>query len=180
MLADGSIVNWSALYARDDLASSAGLAALAYGAFALGMAASRLVGDRLNERFGTASLARAGSGVAALALGGTLLLASPTAMLPGLVLVGAGTANTVPLLFSASLRTAVGAPGRSLATVSTLGYAGQLLGPALVGFLAEATSLRSALATIAVVYGVIAITAGAAFAGDKRTAGRLTARASHR
>ena len=169
MLADGSIVNWSALYARDDLAGSAGLGALAYGAFALGMAASRLVGDRCNERFGTASLARAGSGVAAIALGGTLLLASPIAMLPGLVLVGAGTANTVPLLFSASLRTASGAPARSLATVTTLGFGGQLLGPPLVGFLADATSLTSALAMIAVVYGVIAIAVGAAFTRDKRT-----------
>jgi hypothetical protein len=160
MLAEGSVIDWSALYVRDSLGGSAGLAAAAYGAFALGMAAGRLTGDALNRTFGSTPLVQAGSGLAAVCLAGLLLAASPVVALPALVLVGLGVANTVPLLFSAAARIPGMGPGPGMAAVSTFGYLGLLAGPPFVGFLADATSLPTALGCTTALIAIMAVVAG--------------------
>lgn len=160
MLAEGSVIDWSALYMRDSLDGSAGLAAAAYGAFALGMAAGRLGGDALNRAFGSTPLVQAGSGVAAVSLGGLLLAATPVVALPALVLVGLGVANTVPLLFSAAARIPGMGPGPGMASVTTIGYLGLLAGPPAVGFLADATSLPVALGCTSALIAITAVVAG--------------------
>jgi hypothetical protein len=72
----------------------------------------------------------------------------PAAAMLGFVLVGLGAANIVPLMFGAAGRLPGVSPAVSIATVTTLGYAGLLSGPALIGFLAHASSLPIALAAV--------------------------------
>jgi len=89
---------------------------------------------------------------AALAAGGFLVVAgvpSTTASLAGFVLIGLGASNIVPVMFSAAGRLPGTSPAIAIATATTLGYAGLLSGPALIGFLAHASNLPMAFAAVA-------------------------------
>ena len=77
-------------------------------------------------------------------------------------MIGFGASNVVPVLFSASGRVAGVPAGIALATVTTIGYAGLLLGPALIGFLAQTTSLPIAFAALAAMFALVALGANAA------------------
>ena len=77
-----------------------------------------------------------------------LLIPHPAAALAGFAAVGAGYATIVPQVMTAAGRTPGVAPGPALATVSTLGYTGFLIGPPLIGFAAERTGLHAALGII--------------------------------
>ena len=140
MVTEGAMADWSGVYLRGDLGASAGLAATTFAAFAAGMTIGRLTGDALNRRLGPTRLLRAGSALAALSLGTVLLVGQPVVALAGLVLVGIGVANGVPLLFSAAGHGDVATSGPSIAAVSSMGSIGFLVGPPFIGFLADATS----------------------------------------
>lgn len=162
MVTEGAMADWGGVYLRGDLGTGAGLAASAFAAFAAGMTIGRLTGDALNRRLGATRLLRAGSALAALALGTLLLAAQPAVALAGLVLVGVGVANSVPLLFSAAGGGDVETSGPSIAAVSSMGSIGFLVGPPLIGFLADATSLPAALSTLCAATGAVALLAGRA------------------
>ena len=158
-LAEGSILDWSAVLLRDFRGFSAASAGIGYACFSVAMAAGRLTGDSVIARLGPAWTVRAGAGLAAI---GFLLVAMaswPAASLSGFVLVGLGASNIVPVMFSAAGRLPGTAPAISIATVTTLGYAGLLSGPALIGFLAHASNLPVALAVVA---GMLLFVAGSA------------------
>ena len=76
------------------------------------------------------------------------------------MIVGIGAANIVPILFTAAGRVPGVPPGIGLATVTTIGYAGLLVGPALIGFVADATSLQFAFVLVAAMFAAIAVSAG--------------------
>lgn len=147
MLTEGAMADWGGVYLTEDLGTSTSTAALAFAAFAAGMTAGRLIGDGLNRRLGATILMRAGSGLAALALGTVLLTGIPVVAVAGFLLVGLGVANSVPLLFSAAGQAGC-EPGPNIAAVSALGSIGFLAGPPFIGFLADATSLPLALSTL--------------------------------
>jgi hypothetical protein len=113
------------------------------------MATGRLVGDKVVVRLGPVRAVRFGAGVAAIGLLLATVVPSAYADLIGFALVGIGASNIVPVMFSAAGRL----PGRpaamSIATVTALGYAGMLAGPALIGFVAHASNLSFALALLA-------------------------------
>jgi fucose permease len=162
MVTEGAMADWGGVYLRGDLGAGAGLAASAFAAFAAGMTIGRLTGDALNRRLGATLLLRAGSALAALALGTVLILGDPLVAIAGLVLIGIGVANAVPLLFSAAGHSDVEISGPSIAAVSSMGSIGFLVGPPFIGFLADATSLPLALATLCVATGAVALLAGRA------------------
>jgi MFS family permease len=149
MLAEGEMEHWSGIYLRDTL----GLAAIVggsgvavfYGAQALGrLAIGRLVGRLGNRRTLLAS------GV--LAAGGMLLAlatTSPVLVVGGFVLVGLALAAVAPLAFSVAGETVPERAGSAVSVVTTFGYGGFLLGPPLVGGLAEVVGLRAALGVVA-------------------------------
>jgi MFS family permease len=108
-----------------------------------------MLADRAINRFGPPAIARA-SGIAAT-LGiivATTAMGLPQALI-GFAMMGAGYATLFPLAFSRAAADPDISPGRAIASVATLGYGGLLAGPPLIGFLAEATSLRLALASLA-------------------------------
>jgi MFS family permease len=144
---EGSIADWGALHLRQDLRTSAGLAATGYAAFAIAEACGRLAGTRLLAWLGQARVL-AGGGIAAFAgmLTSALAPSLPLA-LAGFALTGLGVANMFPAAVSQAGR----ASGpRGVAAVSTFGYAGFLIGPPAIGLLASAAGLRTGLAVMSV------------------------------
>ena len=90
----------------------------------------------------------------------TLVADAPVIAFGGYLLVGFGAANLVPVIFSAAGRQTVMPPGLAIASVTTTGYAGILLGPALVGFAADQTSLPTAFWVLLVLMAAVPLAAG--------------------
>jgi fucose permease len=129
LLAEGSMGDWSAVYLRLSLGTSAGLAAVGFAAFQLTMAAGRFAGDRLVERLGSKTVVRASGSMAAIGLGGALIVGSPIAAIIGCACVGLGLSNLIPMLFRAAAQIPGISAGHGIAAVSTAGYCGFLAGP---------------------------------------------------
>lgn len=143
---EGAVADWTTLHLTDDVHATAGVAAAGYTAYALAMTTGRLAGTRLSVRLGQHRVMVLGGLTAAA---GMLLAALAPAVplaLAGFVLVGLGLANLFPLAIAQA--GAIGGP-QGVALASTLGYGGMLIGPPVIGFLADATSLPLALTTVA-------------------------------
>jgi MFS family permease len=164
-LVESSWQNWSAVHLERDLSASAGVGALGPALFGASAAAGRFAGHWLNRRLRDQSLVRAG---AVLAAGGTVLAALAPSIplaLTGIAGAGLGTAVCAPTLFGLAGRYVGNARrGAAVGTVTTLAYFGFVIAPAFVGLLAQATSLRVALASTAAAAGLLAL--GAQRAGD--------------
>ena len=140
VFAEGASLDWSAVYLRDILDSSAGVAAGATTGFALTMAIARITGDAVVDRFGAVRTVR-WSGVIAT-LGGLLVVVSPTAIVAmvGFGLIGVGIAVVVPLAFAAAGHTGPN-PSQAIAGVATITYASGLVAPSIIGGIAQASNL---------------------------------------
>ncbi|GAA2736962.1 MFS transporter [Streptomyces nogalater] len=140
VFAEGATLDWSAVFLRDRLDSSAGLAASATTGSMLTMAVARIAGDAVVNRFGAVRTVRAG-GVLAV-LGGLLIVLAehPAAAMTGFALMGLGIAVVVPLCFAAAGH-AGPRPSQAIAGVATVTYTSGLIAPSLIGGVAQATSL---------------------------------------
>jgi predicted MFS family arabinose efflux permease len=167
MVTEGAMNDWSPLYLREDLGTSAAVAASGFAAFSAGMAAGRFAGDAIVARLGAERVLRGGAAIAAVVLGTFLAIGSPVAALPGLALVGLGVANGVPLLFSAAGRTAT--PGPAIAAVGTMGYVAFLGGPPFLGFLADGIGLPKALSTICIAALIVVLLGGRPYREERAT-----------
>lgn len=150
MITEGAMANWGGLYLRQDLHAQATLAALAYVFFTAGMAAGRLVGDRVNHRIGAVALLRLGALLTGVGLAALLIIGTPVAALAGLCVIGLGVANGVPLVLSAAGRQTDTPSGVAIAAVASVGSLGFLIGPPIIGALAQTTTLPWALATLTI------------------------------
>jgi MFS family permease len=159
-LAEGAINDWGPLYLRTSLGQSAAVGAASYAVFVGSMAIMRLTGDRLTARVGRVPIVRGGAALAAIALASALLVAQPAATFIAFVCVGIGLANVFPLVVSAAGRSRSPAPAVAIATVSTGGYAGVLIGPPAIGFAADAASLPVALGLVVALCGLVVALAG--------------------
>ncbi|CAO5234894.1 Sugar phosphate permease [Frankia sp. AgKG'84/4] len=158
-LCEGVAADWSGVYLTEVTGVPAGRAGAGFIAFTVCMLAVRLVGDRALGRFGPARTVRALATVAIVGFAGALALAAaPVGVAAGVLgfgAIGAGTACVAPAVFSRAAQLGVSA-GRSIAVVSTVGYAGWLTGPPLVGALAELAGLHRALAVVVLLLATIA------------------------
>ena len=155
-IAENGIADWSGLFMRDHMGAAVGIAPLGYAGFTGAMLLMRLVADRLKDRFGArrvvaggALVAVAGIGIAVGAQWLGAVIGVDGATLPlaigGFALAGAGLAGVFPFVFSAG-----GAAGPSaLAGVATISYFGALVGPPVIGFLAQYAGLQAALGSLA-------------------------------
>jgi MFS family permease len=148
LLVEGAIGDWSAVYMRETLGSPPTEAALAYVVFTLLMTVGRLTGDQLTLRIGPARIVRYGGLLAFVGLLLFLLSPFPLVAIVGCALIGASLACPFPLVISAAARNTSVAPGRAISAMATVGYSGTLLGPPLIGGLAELFSLRGALSLL--------------------------------
>ena len=145
LMTEGAVADWSGVFMRDVAGFGVPAGASGYAAFSAAMIVARLFGDGWVRRFGPLQVLQAGAGVAAA--GVALVIAVPAAGPVGFGLVGLGGANIVPLLFSSAGR-AGPAASTGIAAVATLGYAGMLVGPPVIGGLAEVLGLRIALVAL--------------------------------
>jgi MFS family permease len=169
LLGEGAADGWSAVYLRDNLGASAGLAALAYAGFSVAMAFGRLSGDRLALRFGAARLMRCCGLVAAGGLTLALLSGNAAGAIAGFAIFGAGLSSTFPLLLSAAGNADPARPAHGIARVAGLGYVGMLGGPVLIGGLASAFGLQRALAVPVLLALIIFAAAGVVTPRAKRS-----------
>ena len=148
-LTEGAVLDWSALFLIVARGMARAYAGLGYAAFALTMTIGRLFGDRVVHRFGGGNVILFGSLCAAggFALA-TLVDAWPTTLI-GYALVGIGCSNVVPVLFSAAGRQTAMPESVAVPAITTLAYAGILIGPAAIGFVAHASSLPVAFMIVA-------------------------------
>ena len=169
VFAEGASLDWSAVYLRDILDSSAGVAAGATTGFALTMAIARLTGDAVVDRFGAVRTVR-WSGVVATA-GGVLVVVAPTAVVAmvGFGLIGVGIAVVVPLAFAAAARSGTNA-SQAIAGVATITYASGLVAPSIIGGIAQASNLTVSFVVVTVLAAALAV-----FAPVLRTRPRVRA-----
>ncbi|MFG2039491.1 MFS transporter [Dactylosporangium sp. NPDC048998] len=161
LVGEGAAADWSAVYLRDNLDGSSGFAAAGYAAFAIAMTAGRLVGDRLTTLLGPARLVRAGGVLAAAGLGAALLLDQRYAGVAGFACLGAGLSCVAPQVFSAATARNPAQPARALAVAVSMGYAGFLAGPVLIGAATQAVPLPVALGIPAALALLVAASAAA-------------------
>ena len=150
-LTEGAILDWSALLLTGSFGVPAAQAGIGYALFSVAMAFGRLTGDGVVKLLGQRKVLLYGGLV--VTAGFALLLLVPSAWVAsgGFVLIGLGAANLVPILFSTAGRQDAMSPTLAIASMTTLGYAGILIGPAAIGFMAAATSLRAAFAVLALI-----------------------------
>ncbi|MGV9287170.1 MFS transporter [Streptomyces sp. NPDC003719] len=166
VFAEGASLDWSAVYLRDQLETSAGLAAACTTGFTLTMAVARLAGDRVVDRFGAVRTVRV-SGVLAT-LGGVLVVVGghPAVAMSGFALMGLGIAVVVPLCFAAAGR-AGSNPSLAIAGVATITYTSGLVAPSAIGGLAQATSLVVSFGLVTVLACCLVVFARVLRAGDR-------------
>lgn len=162
-LAEGAVLDWSAVFLTGGGEFSAAQGGLGYAAFASAMTLGRLNGDKIVRRWGGRLVLMLGGLAAALGFFATVLAPSAWVALAGFVLVGAGASNIVPVLFSAAGRQRDMSASLAISAITTIGYAGILAGPALIGFVAHAASLRLAFCGLAV--GMLLVAASARIGG---------------
>jgi MFS family permease len=156
-LAEGAVLDWSAVFLSAERGLDEAYAGLGYAAFALTMTAGRLTGDSIVRRLGATRVIVIGGALATAGmLLATLLPAWETALL-GYALVGAGCSNIVPVLYTAVGKQQVMPEHIAVPAITTLGYAGILAGPAVIGFIAHGSSLSTAFVLIALLLAGVAI-----------------------
>jgi MFS family permease len=143
-LAEGSMLDWSALLMTASGLLTTNEGGLGYAVFAVAMTIGRLTGDYVVRNWGRKRVMVL-SGLCTAVGFFTAALASFSGMaLLGFLLIGAGAANIVPILFTAAGRQNDMPASMAISAITTLGYAGLLAGPALIGFVAHASSLHLA------------------------------------
>ncbi|MEV5910390.1 MFS transporter [Streptomyces chartreusis] len=142
---EGSMNDWSALYLKDVAGASAQVAPLGIAVISVVMVLARLFGDGWRSRWGDAVVVRVGSAVAGIGLALALLAGGVVPALLGFACVGLGVAAVTPCLYVAA---AAEGPD-ALSLVAATGTTGLLVGPALIGFIAQATDLTWGMAVVA-------------------------------
>ncbi len=148
MCAEGAMYDWGVLYLHQQVGLSQATAAWGYAAFAGAMAAARLSGDAVRKRWPEPVLLRTGGWVTALAMASVLLTGHPTVAFVGFALMGAGLAMVVPMIYNAASQVKGVPRASAIATVSVIGYTGFLVGPLVVGAVAEWAHLGWALGLV--------------------------------
>ncbi|MBW8900016.1 MAG: MFS transporter, partial [Massilia sp.] len=141
-MAEGSIADWSGVFLKEHFGASDGLAPLALSSFSVMMLLARLVGDRLKARYGARPLVTSGSMLGAAGLFFAVLSPDAWFALFGFAVAGMGMALVFPFVFSAA-----GAQGPvALAGVASMAYSGSLMGPPVIGAIAEGLGMQIAIA----------------------------------
>ena len=160
LLAEGAAQSWAAVFLRDQRHAAPALAAAAYLVFTAVQFGGRLAGDRLHLRLGPVRLVQAGAAVAAAGLLLELLPSAPAVAICGVGVYSLGLCVLVPIIFGAvghgsAERHDAASVTEAVAKFTTVSYLGYLLGPALIGALAQAVGLTWALASVFVVLAAV-------------------------
>ncbi|MFC5184688.1 MFS transporter [Actinomadura harenae] len=156
-MTEGSIADWSGLLLHGELGATQAVAALGYPMFQVAMLIGRVGGDHLRMWIGTRNLLTAAGIGTAAAMTVVVTAPSTTVAIIGFFLSGLVVATVVPISMSLAGTSAPGQPAAAVAQAGAMGYGGLLLGPVVVGFLADATSLRIGVGAVVLLALVIAV-----------------------
>ena len=145
LMIEGAMMEWSALYLRDDRGFGSFTAALTFAGFAAAMAIGRMAGDRITERFGALPVMTVSATLAGLGIAGFALSQAPMTALILAVITGFGVANIYPLVMSAAGKMPGGTAERDIAAVAFTAFSAFLIGPPLIGSLGSLIGLPGAL-----------------------------------
>lgn len=156
-LAEGAMLDWSALFLTSLQGVSPANGGIGYAGFAVAMTLGRLTGDRIVDSLGRRRVMLLGGMLAAAGFLTAVVSQTWIVSLLGFVTIGIGCSNIVPVLFTAAGRQTLMPANRAVAAISTLGYAGILTGPAGIGFVSQVAGLRTAFAMVAIALVFVAI-----------------------
>jgi MFS family permease len=159
MIAEGAALVWSGVYLHDSRGASLALASTAITAYTACQTAGRVAGDRLTMRYGAARVFRVGGLVATAGLALAVLSPHPLGIVAGYAIAGIGGSALLPLTFSAAGHAGGTGPGAAafVARFSTFTYSGVLVGPAIIGWVAELIGLQWTLALLVPLIAVVTI-----------------------
>ncbi|WP_244826688.1 MULTISPECIES: MFS transporter [unclassified Caballeronia] len=157
LIAEGAMYDWATVYMRDVVLATPSVASAAYAAFSGGMAAGRFGGDAVRARFGAPQLIFGSAGLAFIGMVMALVVPNAVVTLTGFTLMGLGLANMMPVLFAAAARVEGVTAAEGLAQVAGLAYFGLLLGPVLIGGVAQISTLPIGLCVVAACCALIAL-----------------------
>lgn len=148
LISEGAMADWSAVYLRNTLDTTPAYAAAGYAVFAAAMVVGRFAGDWATARLKPFRIISYGGVLVAVGLGLGLLIGEPWSALVGFAIVGLGLACSFPVLLSVAGQVPGMPPGVAISAVAMLGYTGFLVGPPVIGFVAEVTGLRIGLSVV--------------------------------
>ena len=156
MATEGAMFDWSGVYFQDIVKAPQNLIVVGYASFMIMMATGRFVGDYFISKYGKQRVMQI-SGVL-MSSGLMLSVFFPQFIICTIafMMVGLGVACNVPTVYSVAGKTKNINPGVALATVSSISFLGFLMGPPLIGYIAEAFDLRYSYALFAC-FGLIMI-----------------------
>ncbi len=143
LLVEGAVADWSGIYLRTTLEMAPATSGFAFGAFSVTMAGARLLGDRIATRFDPRSVLASGALLSGLGILIAVSVPRPVLALGGFALCGMGIGTIFPIALSVASRLPGQTPGAAIAAVATMGYAGFLAGPPLIGGVSRASSLAT-------------------------------------
>ncbi len=156
-LVEGSMLDWSAVLMTERRGTGPAQSGFAFACFSTAMAVGRLIGDRVVAAVGRRAVVAGGALLAAGGIALATLVSVREFALLGYALVGAGCSNIVPVLFTAVGRQKTMPQSVAVPAITTLGYAGILVGPAGIGFIAQHSNLSVAFLVVAALMVAVAV-----------------------
>lgn len=150
LICEGTMFDWSSIYFEKVLLLPKELIRVGYIAFMCTMASGRFAADWMVTRFGITIILRAAGILISSGLLISVLFPYLVTATIGFLLVGIGTSSVVPMCYSLAGKSKTMLPGVAVATVSSIGFLGFLLGPPVIGFIAELLNLRWSFALVAI------------------------------
>jgi MFS family permease len=166
MVPEGAVLDWAAVYVKDELGADLTQQGLAFGLFSGAMAIVRFMGDAVRNRFGAVQTLRVSGIFGAVGLIVASLSPSSELAIVGFAIAGIGVANMVPIMFSAAGNYPGLPPGSGIATTTMLGYTGYLLAPSVIGYVAQHVGFRFTYGAVALLLLLVASLASKAAAAD--------------
>ena len=166
MIPEGAVLDWAAIYLREERGADLATAGLGFAAFSGTMALMRFVGDKVRNRFGAVRTLRISSLVAASGMLVAGFSLEPWIAIAAFGFAGLGIANMVPIAFSAAGNQPGSSSGASLSTVTLMGYSGILVAPSAIGFVGERFGFAPIYVAVSILLVVVCLMAGLARAAE--------------
>ena len=158
MVCEGAMADWSGVFFQNVVASPKALTTMGFVAFTGAMASGRFLADGLATKFGMKNILRLSGGLITTGLALAVLFPYLLTTTIGFLMVGLGVSSVVPFIYSLAGRSKTMSPGLALAAVSSVSFLGFLIGPPVIGFIAQAINLRGSFAVIALLgLGIVAL-----------------------
>lgn len=150
MAAEGAMADWSGLYLIDVVGIKENLAPIGLTAYMITMASGRFVIDKATQRWGNQRIIQCGGSLIAIGLFMSVLFPNIVTTIIGFMIIGFGTCGIVPTIYSIAGKQKNISTSISLTIVSSVSFLGFLMGPPVIGYIAQASNLRYSYALIGI------------------------------